>query len=392
MIYDEIIVGSGPCSYAYLMGITNTERRRLLITSDVVTLSEKQFVRHPKLCNEHYSHVELEKTAFPITSSFGGLSNCWGGVLVNGGIIDYLSMFPDAMTDRTIEFNSMVDKLIDDLQISHVVHKEIDGDRYIYLLDSTQAYGWESSKLSVSEDIKRLAHKNNVEIMNRVKVDGFIKENSIFKVSLRGHTKQEVLTKRLVLACGVPGNKNLLERSSVEVSYINDHTPFQVACLAREKKVNELSFATKGTPVKKVIGTGRKFISIYDPKEISDLSMKKLAGIAGMVAKRFKFFGYRIYLCQIWNDDTYSFKNSNPFYRFTSVFKTFVNVTSGVFYPIFFQTTKVGEGFHYQAFIDKNIEGLVLLGGIGSKALPVYHPTFMYMINAMDLARNETNQ
>ena len=88
LFYEEIVIGTGPSAMGYLTGIktgiSKSKRSILLITRN--TVNDKKFRQHPKLCKNFHCIVDTKRTLglnVPgSTSAHGGLSNAWGGVLV----------------------------------------------------------------------------------------------------------------------------------------------------------------------------------------------------------------------------------------------------------------------------------------------------------------------
>ncbi|RCX00370.1 hypothetical protein [Marinomonas foliarum] len=374
-IYDEVIIGSGPSSYGYLSGLKN-KKKRLLITSVGIELNHKFSIKHVKLSNGNFSHVLLSDDEFPITSSFGGLSNCWGGVLVNGGYEDYISMYSTVNHVSREIYDETVEVLINKLKKRHKIHQINLDNKTVYVMDSDFLHGWENSQLSLHEDISELLDLKSVDLLKGYNVTSLKEIEEGVELDIDG--KEKIITKKVVLACGVPGNKKLLESNDV----IIDHTPYQTAFISKINNFDQLKIDTYGSPIKNILRINGNYISVYDPSFISDFGVKKISGVFGLLAKKVNILGYKIYFGQVWNENTYSDDRNGLYQRGLDRFSVLKSFFTKRFFLLYMKKTKKGEGFHYQIKLNSH-KNIILLGGSNANILPVYHPSFMFIVNAM---------
>ena len=108
--FHTIIIGSGPSSFGYCLGLKSSSSKRVAVITSEKSFTQGNNLNHRKLTIGHESLVvnNRKNKNFPITSALGGLSNAWGGVLVSGDYEEYKDIFQGTICSRNILSNLQI--------------------------------------------------------------------------------------------------------------------------------------------------------------------------------------------------------------------------------------------------------------------------------------------
>jgi hypothetical protein len=402
LFYEEIVIGTGPSAMGYLTGIktelSKSERSVLLITRD--TVNDKGLRQHPKLCKNSHCIVDTKKTLglnVPgATSAHGGLSNAWGGVLVELSVSAIKKSYKCNNTDAEQIKNFY-------LEIVREIKKDIEVDELsfntetekIFVIKGSKEYGWENEGLSIASTIDRLAGELGIKIQSGLIINSVFKINKDFKWMLKGVINNEVVTlycNHLVLAAGVISNISLFHNKE-SFPHIMDHLPYQIAGLSFSSVIKN---NTK-TPIVK-INKADQYIDVE--YRINKLSKAFLTNFYGARKGLFVYHLSHILpisMWQIWTESTnivISKKNTKGGvckFSWGNIIKSCLRVVKSKALPLYIIKTKEGEGFHYISpdFISKGKgssldkdKSIVILGGAAMRDLPMHHPSLTFMAHA----------
>jgi hypothetical protein len=397
MIYDEVLIGSGLCIYSYTLGLSKRGKKesKILCLSTDKILSNTQS-GHPKLFEMNYKIIEnYDSKLYGPTSSLGGLSVAWGGVLYKP-IKNY-------RMGRDLELiNNTSIEILKNLSQQFKIYKKVnsnwisfnDSNCYdlvdFYLLTSGSPYGWENSGINIFPAIEALF--NNLEIpllVKKVIQISYDQKLEFWEIS----TADSVIikTKKIILGAGGLGNLEIISNSfKVDIS-IKDHVPHQFFAFSFPF-LKLKSFCDKSTPIRNVIYFDDDVASIYSLRDISNEFRIKI--IPKWIP--FKFLISKILqnfiFIQYWSDQTCVnlAKNIKMNINFFYILCCGFNLVKHGFFPFYYKCTNPGEGFHYSApfcldngnpYINFN-KNLIILGGFFSTEIRPEHPTFSFMIDA----------
>jgi hypothetical protein len=257
-VFDEIIVGGGPCTVAYLSGLS-TDKQRLLIGSPATSrIDGKLKRRFPKKITLNAMQADLETyQGFWIFNGFGGMSHFWGGVLPALKFSQYRELIKGNLSNNDI--SRSLKSILETLSKFNPIYV-FDGDGnysglydesmyaiegYTYVMSSSEVYGWEGSGLSVCNSLHHHLARLKISIVN-AKVDSFSKDGDIFNIKTNIGS---FFSRNLILAGGAPSNIKILRQSvNAGSGCIRDHVPMQIAgwFFGNGKKLS-------GTPIYSVI-------------------------------------------------------------------------------------------------------------------------------------------
>jgi len=391
IFFDEIIIGSGPCAIGYLAGID--KKRNVAIISNDLKPQDQTKKSHPKLTFEGMSSAfYFQNDKLPITTSLSGLTVSWGGVLIAGNYNDFVSMYPSL--DITVrEFDAARLDLIRYLKSYLKVCINTKEDKCIITIDSESKYGWENRGLSLMPLLNHLLKTKKLDFyLDDVSSIKYLPDEKLYEIS---GAKIKYLSKKVVLAAGVPGNLKFLDDLNIDFNPVNDHSPIQFLVLANSDNFSSRFHAPKNSPISAVIDHKEESISvIYDPRKLSRIGLSKILNknLIMQAISKANFLSYRFYFVQTWEGSSISCAQSNSLNKrkiFMCLFDMFKKF--GVI-PFIFKKTEFGSGFHYQAeMVSYYDENLIPLGGVSVKKLPYYHPTFMFMLHSYLLSKRYCN-
>lgn len=389
MVYDEVIVGSGPSAYGYILGSDAAKNRLVVTTCKHDQPTAGAVAKHAKISHEGKSLIEPfdNGSVFLTTSAEGGLSNAWGGVLFSGGVDEYRRVYPNETSINEDVYSDVVDAILKDLgKFLNVRSLNLDGYCKAHILDSDQEFGWENGSLNIVTHLRELINSKHMHYLIATKLVHVDYDDKVYTLHLSNSNGIKIVkTKKIILGAGVTGNKMILSYLNILTSDIVDHVPLQIAALTSAKqKLNMSNAPTLNTPVCGLHKKADTIFTVYDLDRISLKGMRKLFGLAGFIAKQLSFLGVKIALIQCWNDSTYSNNTSSS--KAGNILKIIRTITKQRVLPVFWKTTRAGQGFHYHATAVDNAHvrngNIVLLGGLSAASLPIYHPSLFYMIDA----------
>lgn len=417
--YDTIVVGSGLCAYAFLLGSSCSGLgKALLVTSDAVMPEFKSQKNHPKLYINSNNIAEIDNSRAFCSHAFGGFSNSWGGVLVPVSVQKLEMAFGQKFAKEIqLNYKCVIKALSENFDITkfaknNSIQKYDDKsackiqDSECLLLSSSSADGWSDNGLSIAEPLKRLCEKKLVEVLvGRVT---YLSKSDYGKqrFALQTSDGEKLFCKNLVLAAGFVGNRTLasyLTDTDENPAFV-DHTPRMLLCVsvhnARHKNL-------PNAPIEFVARDKSKIMSFYGVSKIPEVLLDKI-GTRGFLIKILpKFIKRHLMIVQCWNEDSVrSF--DDPSLSFIRAVKDLLDLFSTLLFqhrtvPIFFQSTEFGLGFHYMRKTIKesdssdvelrNMNDAELssefhtLGGFSIKKPFFEHPTLAFMSHAYTVGR-----
>lgn len=412
LFYDEIVIGTGPSAMGYLVGmkdeLSDGKKTTLLITRDVLT--DKVVRHHPKLSSNNQCLVDSNNTSgFRLpgsTSAHGGLSNAWGGVLVelSEDVIkkSYKCDYKDAKKIRTY-YSKILSEIKKDREVDEFSTGM--GGEKVHVIKGSEDYGWETQGLSITPTIERLANELGVGIQRGLNINSVTKTNKKFKWKLEGIINDEVVIcycNELVLAAGLVSNISLYHASK-SIPDILDHLPYQIACFSFSKSITK----SIQTPVVKISNDNQHIAVEYRINKLSRTFLVSLYGT--MMGALFHHMSqiFPISMWQIWTESTnIEVSNKNKKVEasgagWLNLFKILFRVLKLKGIPFGVIKTQEGEGFHYispnflsgeiRSIVDSH-ELLLILGGAAMRDLPVHHPSLTFMAHAAWVgAKNDKN-
>lgn len=405
LFYREIVIGTGPSTMGYLTGIktdlSKKNRNILLITRNAI--NDKGISQHPKLCKDFKSIVDTKRTlGFDVpgaTSAHGGLSNAWGGVLVELSADIIEKLYKCSITDAD-EIKNFYSKIIDEIKKDKEVNEFVFNacSQKIYVINGCKEYGWENGGLSITSTIDRLADELGIKIQSGLTIDSIFKIDQDFKWMLKGTINNKSTTlycNHLVLSAGVISNISF-HYDKGTIPSILDHTPHQIACLSFSSTKNK----NNKTPVVNISADDQHIAVEYRIKKLSKAFLNSFYGVRKGSLVYYLSRIFPISLWQIWTESTnivisdQDSKTVTSNYWWYDVIKCCFKIIKLKVLPLYVIKTKKGEGFHYISpdFIPE-VKGLgdssiVVLGGAAMKDIPVHHPSLTFMAHAAWIGGN----
>jgi hypothetical protein len=397
MIYDEVLIGTGLCIYSYVLGISkrksNKSKKILCLSTDKISSINQN--GHPKLFDKNYKIVDNYYNArFGPTSSLGGLSLAWGGVLYKpsknylmGRDLELInSTAIEILKNLSLRFKIYTKKNLNWEIYNHKDSRELEN---FYLVTSGSPYGWECSGLNIFPAIDELFNKLDIRLsVNKVIKIKYDEKLEIWNI----HTTDLIINSRkVILGAGGLGNLEIINNSFHSNLSIKDHVPLQFFAFSIPF-FQLINFSNKSTPICNVIYFNEDVASVYSLGDLSLNFRKKI--ISKWIAFKNiipKMLGSIIFV-QYWTNNSYAVIAKNK-----RNIKIYSNILSGAFnlikigiLPFYFKFTKSGEGFHYSAPFDINngelynntCKNLIILGGFASSEIKPEHPTFSFMIDS----------
>ncbi|MCK7594465.1 hypothetical protein [Pseudomarimonas salicorniae] len=387
----ELIIGSGPSAYGYLVGKKCARRRcrSLLITT--TSTDARVPGLHPKLTVRGQLIVEpgpvsLHDGAQPvlITSAFGGLSNAWGGVLASLDRKELEEMYgPEG--GRIEQF---YDPVIAELSIDHVLGEyTFPSEPKVHVIRGRDPSAWETGGLSVGPGVERLCRELDTELWIPAKLLSLSAQGDGWMAQVEKDGDQvSIAAQRVVLAAGSPGNQRIFGGAAA----LSDHVPYQILQFA--------PFARKSDQLVGEISRQRGAIDVdYWVRHLSGDFLRKMAGapapLLAWMAKRLP-----LVLTQSWTGRTKArrtgvqWKSGSALTSIADLMRTVVRLTARGRMPLACKKTPAGAGFHYGDPVASRappVPGLVVLGGSRVRNLPVAHPSLSFMAHAALEAANE---
>lgn len=417
--YDTIVVGSGLCAYAFLLGSSCSGLgKALLVTSDEVLPEFKSQKNHPKLYINSNNIAEVDNSRAFCSHAFGGFSNSWGGVLVPVTVPKLEMAFGQKFAKEIQQnYKCVIEALSENFDITkfaenNSIQKYDDKsackiqDSECLLLSSSSADGWSDNGLSIAEPLKRLCEKKLVDVLVG-RVTYLSKLNEVKQqFALQTSDGEKLFCKNLVLAAGFAGNRtlaNYLTDIDENPAFV-DHTPRMFLCVSvRHARHNNLPNA----PIEFVARDKSEIMSFYGVSKIPEVFLDKM-GILGFFIKILpKFVKRHLMIVQCWNEDSVrSF--DDPSLSIIQAAKDLTNLFSALLskhqtVPIFFQSTEFGLGFHYMRKNIKESDSCDValrnmndaelssefhtLGGFSIKKPFFEHPTLAFMSHAYTIGK-----
>ena len=375
-IYNEIIVGSGPCAYAYLLAKKKLVNS-ILVTTDESNVKNTDLGRlHKKLEINGKLIVSNKVNGCYVSSAYGGLSNAWGGTLVKPEFDQLKKNYPNISEEK--KWEAAYKKIINNMSKYRkiILHNEkSDSLTAIYTIEPNNEYGWENRELSITPCIQAQINRLGIGLNVGVEVKSIKWLNDVIKVKLSNG--ESLLSNKVVLAAGTTGNQ-LLINSEVD---IKDHAPYQILTLSKRNKKSSLS------PITNYHISSDSISVFYDLNKLSADFIHKEAG--KLSAKIIEFLSkmFKVSMVLNWNDSTVS-NSSNDKMVAKQILVKILHLIRHDHFPFFIRNTIHGEGFHYiDGIINNDYEslkqqGVVVLGGNRMKEHSFYNPSLTFMAHS----------
>lgn len=408
MLYDEIIVGSGPCAYSYLLGKTDRSADLKIKIISTESICSKENLSHPKLYSGNKKIIDnRNKSDFGPTANLGGLSHAWGGVLVspigeykNGHSLDKINgAVSKLLADISENFIIYCKRSVGWVEYNDVISKYDPPE--LFIICSRGEFGWENGKTNIFPLIEKIIKNYQIKL-DIAEVINFTYNEKDEAWGVVRRDGEINYCKKLILAAGALGNLELLNKYLNKKISTYDHVPYKIYAI--KLPFSEVkNFSRKSTPVDDVKVLEKKVYSFYSIDSLSSDFIFKIMGINNSILRKIPFpFGFFEFI-QCWTVNTYMDLNSKRlpsrsiFQYKLDMFKAFLGVVKYGFIPLYIKATKVGEGFHYAGIKgDSNTEeevfkecihmlkkmNMTILGGISFESIRPEHPTFSFMVDS----------
>lgn len=378
---DIFIAGSGPVATGFLLGLPADQRMsiKLFTTVESSVDAQKSISHHAKLNVQEKLYQAGDIDGFPITSGIGGLSNAWGGVLVDGGFDDFKELYQSDLIDKC-SYSSACETVLGEFsRFLNVKLMASGGDRRFYALSANNKYCWESGGLSTKPLLESICSSRGITIENGELLQFTEEDDGLINLITSNGTFK---TKVLVLATGVPGSVKILRASGYESRVVDDHIPYQALVLKFKRDRDKLGKTT--SPIDEIVTDAPITGVFYSPHRISKQGLYKISKVAAKIRVLLvqSFLGIEFNFVQVWGENT-SIRVNSKF----GLLKTVVWLIKKRCFPIFFRKTRAGNGFHFLGEIPSIPRNVLCTSGMVARRLPNYHPSFMHIVHAFLSAR-----
>jgi hypothetical protein len=406
-IFDKIIIGSGPSSLGYLLGINKVSKNNLLITNDakkIDNLNKSKF--HPKLYYKKKLLINPKSKVFGETNSKGGLSLAWGGGLSIPNLKDIrkytkYNKKPNFLYNayykilenfyKYFKIYNLKNFNFDTINLYQVKNKNFINfnSPNFYQISNNNKFAWSSFKFNLFPLIKTRCKKLLFEIKTD-NVTSVKKSDNIWIVNCNNNF---YYTKKIILAGGAISNRKLLIDLDEKFKKINlcDYPPNKIFAvrffnLNKVNLIKNLSIAISGHFVRENL-----LYSVYSVDKLSYNFLKKNVFLGHIILALPKFIKKKLFFIQVWekNNNISLFKPCAKLIKI-NYFRNLLNLIKFGFFPFFIKRTSNGEGFHYLTNTKQNIINKILkkynninvLGGFGNYFSFYEHPTLTFMADA----------
>lgn len=415
MFHDLVIVGSGPSSYGYLLGLPPDAKSVAVVTSTALPHSRSDI--HPKLHDGRVTFIDRKRgRRYGPTANIGGLSASWGGILAipDEGEMERFerrigtgraaAAFRAILSNLALHFRifEASNEGFEEIKCASLVNPKASQK---FVMTGRSRHAWERSGISLAALIKSLVVAKGAEWrVGTVEGLYFDKPSRIWTLQFRDGSI--LRTKKLVLAAGGLGNLNLLQQLLPYAALSTvDHVPLQVYCLRLPWSNDFANFSGSATPLC-YLYSSKKYISAgYCLGWLSSDFRKKmkLAALLQKVLPK-KVFNY-LYLVQVWHKsltvELGPQSHTKPPRRMEAVrllVSMLTEFLSRSLVPVFVTRTSPGEGFHYMSVRPQSesdsqrdilwqlkndyAHHLEILGGLTVEQIMVEHPSLYFMADA----------